>query len=125
MASPSEHREKAARHLRFLDTISDEFPEWLATVAFYVAVEFVEELLGERGYPSDSHFERKKWLCILYPNQQLNAAYGDLYNSSLNARYLPTSKCPSVRQVREHLIGRRLKMIIEYAAAHRTPLNDR
>jgi hypothetical protein len=46
MATAAEHQEKANRHLRFLNQISDEFPDWLAVVAFYAAVELVEKLLA-------------------------------------------------------------------------------
>ena len=50
---------KAASHKKFLQTISDDFPDWLATVAFYAAVEMVEQLLAERGHHGESHHDRK------------------------------------------------------------------
>lgn len=101
-------------HKKFLETISDEFPDWLATAAFYTAVELVEQLLAERGHHSKSHFERKQALKRHYPHRTLNQAFHDLYNASLDARYLPAEKCPSSEDVRKILIGQRLKFIEDY-----------
>lgn len=53
-----------------------------------------------------------------YPNRQLNHAYNELYQASMVARYLPLSRCPNVKVVRETLIGRRLQHISQYVASH-------
>ena len=119
MGSPREHQQKAEHHLRFLDTISDEFPDWLATVAFYSAVELVEELLASRNHHSRDHHERKTALKRHFPNRELNSAYWELYDISLEARYeLPPEDFPAAREVREILIGKRLKLIREYVESH-------
>src|SRR5690606_34511623 len=67
MGKSAEHRAKAESHLAFLATVADEFPDWLCTVAFYAAVEFVEEMLAARGHHSKSHFERKEALRKAFP----------------------------------------------------------
>lgn len=118
MPTAVEHQEKAESHLRFLSQIGDEFPDWLATVAFYAAVEFVEKLLAKHDHHSDDHSGRKRMLKRFYPNRQVNEAYNQLYNASMDARYSPLSECPSVKEVRETLIGKRLKHIQQYVAAH-------
>lgn len=118
MGTHAEHQAKAESHLRFLAQISDDFPDWMATVAFYTAVELVEKLLAKHGHHSTDHFDRKTSLKKYYPNRQLNQAYYDLYNASLDARYLPQSKCPSANEVREILIDRRLRHISQYVTSH-------
>lgn len=118
MATPTEHQEKADSHFRFLGQISDEFADWLATVAFYTAVELVEKLLAKHGHHSKDHFDRKTALKRYHPNRQLNEAYNDLYNASLDARYLPRSNCPSAKDVRDILIDRRLRHVSQYVASH-------
>lgn len=117
MGNQAEHHAKAISHKKFLETISDEFPDWLATVAFYAAVELVEQLLAERGHHSKSHFDRKQALKKHYPHRTLNQAYHDLYNASLDSRYLPSEKSPSSEDVRNILIGKRLKFIEDYVGS--------
>lgn len=118
MATSSEHQQKADRHLAFLATISDEFPDWLATVAFYTAVELIEKLLAARGHHSKSHFERKTALIRHFPDRALHRSYNDLYNASLDGRYLSLDKCPTAEDVRQVLIARRLDHIVKYVASH-------
>lgn len=118
MGTSSEHQEKATRHLTFLATIPDEFPEWLATVAFYAAVELIEKLLADRGVHSKSHFERKSALRTHFPDRALNRAYGDLYNASLDARYESVDRSPTLQEVREVLIQRRLHHVATYVSSH-------
>jgi hypothetical protein len=117
MGTAAEHQEKAQRNRRFLATISDEFPEWLASVAFYTAVELIEQLLAAKGHHSKSHFERKTALKQYYPNQHLNRAFNDLYNASLDGRYLSLDKAPTTADVRAILIGKQLALIEQYVAA--------
>jgi hypothetical protein len=118
MGTSSEHKNKANRHLAFLATIPDEFPEWLATVAFYAAVELIEKLLADHGVHSESHHDRRTALKRLFPSHALNRSYSDLYNASMDARYLSIADCPSIQVVREILIKQRLQHIIAYVASH-------
>ena len=48
MGTAAKHEEKAAHHSEFFAEISDRYPDWLATVAFYAAVEYVEGLFAVR-----------------------------------------------------------------------------
>lgn len=65
---------------------------------------------AEHQEKADSHFDRKKALKRFYPNRQFNDAYNELYNASLNARYLPLSQCASIQEVRQTLIDKRFGM---------------
>jgi hypothetical protein len=116
MATAADHQAKADHHLAFLQTIPDQFPDWLATVAFYAAVELVERLRAERGQHSRSHEDRKNAVRKDFPS--IFKDYHDLYNASLDARYMSLSHCLDVKDVRDVLIGRRLQHIIKFAASH-------
>ena len=118
MGTQAEHLAKAKSHRAFLDTIPDQFPDWLATVAFYTAVEYVEMLLATRGHHSKSHFDRKNALHRHFPNRPLNRAFSDLYNASLDGRYLSPAQCPTVQEVRTILIAQRLEHIEKYVTSH-------
>ena len=53
MPSADQHRHKAERNRKFLDSISrEEFPEWVVVGAFYTAVHLVERLRAMAREPS-------------------------------------------------------------------------
>jgi hypothetical protein len=58
MAKPQQHQDKADHCRRFLATIAEEFSDWRAIVAFYVAVHLVEKLRAYDGEHSSSHEHR-------------------------------------------------------------------
>jgi hypothetical protein len=116
MGTATEHRQKAEHHRRFLATITDDYPDWLATVAFYIAVERVEGLLAERSGHSKSHEDRKNAIRRDYPSIQ--KSYNSLYNASLDARYESSTQWRSVDRVRRELIAVRLDHIEKFAASH-------
>lgn len=58
MASEAAHLAKADSNQSFLETIGDEYPDWLAIVAFYKAVHLVEALFAKEGRQSKSHYGR-------------------------------------------------------------------
>ncbi len=116
MGTEAEHRQKAEHHRRFLATIPDEYPDWLATVAFYIAVELIEGLLAERSGHSRSHEDRKNAIRRDYPSIQ--KSYNSLYNASLDARYESPMNWRSADRVRRELIAIRLAHIEKFAASH-------
>ena len=118
MGTVSEHRQKAASHSVFLELIPDAYPDWLATVAFYTAVELLEMLFATRGHHSKSHFDRKQALRRYFPDRALNRSFSDLYNASLDGRYLAPQQAPTIEEVRQILVGRRLDHVRKYVAAH-------
>lgn len=109
MGTAQQHKEKAEHHLRFLDTIPDDYPDWLATVAFYASVEMVEGMMAERSCHSKDHQNRKNTVRRNYV--RIHKAYQALYNASLNARYESKEHWLSPAKVREILIGRHLSHI--------------
>jgi hypothetical protein len=116
MGTPTEHKSKAAHNLAFLHTISDDYPDWLTTAAFYVAVQLVEQLLAERGQHCADHHQRKTSVRRDFPSIQ--RAYNALYNASLVARYDPPSEVLPVAQVRSELIGKHLEVILKFSQSH-------
>jgi hypothetical protein len=115
MGTQIQHQQKAEHHLAFLGTISDDYPDWLATVAFYAAVELVEVLAAIRGHHSTSHEGRKDY--VRKNLVRIHQAFHKLYNASLDARYEPLSQCLSAQDVRKELIDRSLKQIQSFAAS--------
>lgn len=111
MASAAEHREKGRHNNRFLATIADDFPDWLATVAFYVAAQYVESVLAGKGIHSTDHDDRKQFVRRHIP--EIQQAYNDLFNASLVARYDALNCCMPLDKVRERLIAYRLKHLVE------------
>ena len=109
MGTPAQHKAKAEHHRRFLASISDEFPDWLCTVAFYTAVELIEMALAERNFHSKSHEDRKRFVNLHL--QRIFKAYHTLYNASLDVRYEPEEHWPSISEVRDILIGEKLRHI--------------
>jgi inorganic triphosphatase YgiF len=107
MASESNHLRKAEKNQAFLDTISDEFPDWLAIVAFYKAVHLVEAIFARRGSPSHDHRDRNMKLKRAHP--EIWKHFGPLYKASKWLRY--TDQTIDASEVREELIGKRLKTI--------------
>ncbi|MBX7073752.1 MAG: hypothetical protein K1X71_11450 [Pirellulales bacterium] len=116
MPSAAEHREKCERHRQFLAIVPDEFPDWLATVAFYIGVEAIEMMLAERGAHSRDHHERNQAVKRQFPS--LNASWHTLYNMSLDVRYLTADHFPTIGEVRSQLIDRKLAHVLSFARAH-------
>ena len=116
MGTANEHKEKAAHHLKFLGTITDEYPDWLTTVAFYAAAEFIEALFAERGLHSERHEHRNQGVERNFPS--IAKPYKALYNASLNVRYLPSHRWPALEDVKRELIAKSLHHIKSFAESH-------
>lgn len=116
MGTAVQHRQKAEHNLEFLKTIGDDYPDWMATVAFYAAVEMLEALFAERGYHSTSHEDRKRYVRKNF--QSIYQAYSALYNASLDGRYQPSNRWLPAAEVRSELIARRLKHIKSFCESH-------
>ncbi len=112
MATVAQHRQKAEHHRALLDVIPEEFPDWLATGAFYVAVELVEMLLATRGLHTVRNEQRKRTLRREFP--KLLAPYSALYNAAICARSEPEEFWLSTEEVDKELIGRRLGEIQDF-----------
>jgi len=107
MATEADHLQKADSNQAFLDTITDEFPDWIATVGFYKAVHLVEALFARRGCSSHTHRQRN---FMLRKNHiEIWRDFQPLYNASKLLRY--TNRTMPVSKVRNELIGKRLARV--------------
>jgi hypothetical protein len=85
MPSADDHQRQADHNLRFLATIdTDEFCDWMAVVAFYVAVHLVEKLRAAVGEHSADHPDRNEF--VRAHHHPIHVYYRDLYNISLLVR---------------------------------------
>ena len=115
MATAAEHRQRAEHHRALLGAVPDEFPDWLATVAFYVAVELIETLLATRGLHSLRDEQRKRTVRREFP--KILAAYSALYNAALCPRCEPKEHWLNAEEVRRELIDKRLAKIQEFVVS--------
>lgn len=92
MPSADQHRSKAERNRRFLNSISlHDFPEWVAVVAFYTAVHLVEQIRAKaHDGDSTSHEDRLEYVQHRLP-AAIHSAYQILQNVSMLARYQSTA----------------------------------
>ncbi len=98
MATELDHIELANRNhetLAYLVKDAQSHAEWVATVAFYKAVQIVEAVLARRGLHSNGHDGRISDL-KRQEFQELFKAYRPLYAASLVARYLEDSSARKV-----------------------------
>jgi len=117
MATERAHLEKAASNQRFLDSISDEFPDWLAVVAFYKAVHLVEALFARKGSPSHNHNHRNRRFRQEHP--AIWKHFRPLFHASTLLRYSDTIMSASA--VRNELIAKRLSSVESLVRAQLGP----
>jgi hypothetical protein len=75
----------------------NEYPAWIATVAFYTALHSLERFLARRNRHPHDHTDRKNILWSYEPqlSRQILYDYLDMYDLSISARYdciSPTTK---------------------------------
>ncbi|MBI1901025.1 MAG: hypothetical protein HYS13_07935 [Planctomycetia bacterium] len=86
MATESEHQQQATHNEQFLNAIDHtKYPDWFATVAFYVAVHLVQSLFCVSGDWCKSHQQRNDLLRRKF--SQVWRQYQPLYAYSRLARY--------------------------------------
>ncbi len=107
MASEAAHLAKADSNQSFLETIGDEYPDWLAVVAFYKAVHLVEALFARQGTQSKNHTDRNRRLKKHHPT--IFKAFIPLFTASKLLRY--TDHRMSADKVRQELIDNRLAAV--------------
>jgi hypothetical protein len=86
MGNQKQHREKADRIGRFVESIQSlGFPDWLAIAMFYRALHLVEMMLASKGRHTINHNERREVLRSGFP--EILRQFKPLYNYSLLCRY--------------------------------------
>lgn len=98
--------------------IPEQYPDWMATVAFCAAAELVEKMLARRGLHSPRHEDRKPAVREHFP--RILAPYHALYNAWLSAQSESMNHWLDAEEVRRELINRRLGQIREFAASQGT-----
>lgn len=118
MPTADQHRNKAEKNRKFLATISlTDHPEWVVTVAFYVAVHTIERLraFADRSH-SDSHYDRMR--CVQIQHAEIHYEYQILETASRIARYDSSAdffvKYDATR-IQTQLIDKALATIENYA----------
>ena len=118
MPSADQHRNKAERNRRFMESISlDDFPEWVVVAAFYTAVHLIERLRAAAGDgDSTSHEDRLEYVQHHLPDH-IHSAYQILQNVSMLARYQSTADFYAQFQAEDvatQIVGNRLARIEQY-----------
>jgi len=97
MGDVSAHTRKAKHNEAFLMLVQKfdslqkpSFPDWLVTVAFYIAVQYVDAKLAQEGKHPGNHPERNHFVATLL--RHLGKDYFFLKNKSERARYIPDSE---------------------------------
>lgn len=87
MPTASQHKVKAEHNRKFLDTISvQDFPDWVAVVAFYTAVHLMERVRAASGHgDSVDHGDRLAYIQRFHVT--IHSQYHLLQNVSMLSRY--------------------------------------
>jgi hypothetical protein len=89
MASSQSHIDQWKHNRAFLATIAPAYPDWLVTVAFYVALHAVDALLAhDKVSGVTSHDGRNRTLMNTNRYAQIWKHYQTLYDLSRTVRYL-------------------------------------
>lgn len=123
MANQNDHLAQAARFIKTIDYLKlkiDEHSEWVATVAFYAALHFIEAAFLTHGANIHSHDHAQRFktlmnLAALDPKYQADYSniykkFQSLYTASSVARYL-VAKQPASRKT-----GTARKVPAEYSS---------
>ena len=104
----------------------EDFSEWIATIAFYKALQVVEAVFVRRGYRASDHNRRFELLKTSFP--EIYRHFRVLWQASTIARYLHDNESNrsysqfsdylSPARVVEKLVFRRLRPIEELAVSH-------
>jgi hypothetical protein len=90
MPNSQQHQTKANHNRAFLNSLNiAQFPDWGAVGAFYTAVHLVERLRTLLPNPANQHSvdHQDRLQFVQRYHRPVHAAYRDLYNASLIARY--------------------------------------
>lgn len=106
MPTAQNHLEQANHNRGFLATCNTAaYPDWAATVMFYIAVHRAQQLFEIRGGRGGSHQGRNNTLRSQYPG--VWKEYHKLYSYSRLARY----RCMKARTEHVPFLERRLRKV--------------
>ncbi len=87
MPTPEQHINQWRHNRSFLATIPSNYPDWIATVSFYVALQAVDALLAKSKHTHTSHSSRNEILQTTHTYQKIWNHYHPLYQLSRTIRY--------------------------------------
>jgi len=110
MARLQNHILQWKHNRRFLTTIAPEFPDWIATVIFYTALQAVDTLLAFDKVPAiTSHETRNQVLKRTARYSFIHQRYRPLYDISQTVRYLAEpAKWTPIEQIEANIVKRYL-----------------
>ena len=115
MATEKQHLAKARHNQRMLETVDPQFPDWIATVAFYAAVHLVEAgFIRQGGSNSNKHSERNRRLKQHFPG--VWRKFQPLWNLSKVARYDADQLIS--RKTAQHIVSSSLPSLEKAIASH-------
>ena len=122
MPSSAEHRDKADRNRKLLDTLKTSgVPEWIAVVAFYTALHLVERLSACESIHNANHQDRLAYLNRHKKHRVIHASFQTLYDASQIARYGTVNQFDRAfpaDTVEKTLVRKYLAAIEMYVLAH-------
>lgn len=87
MAGIDDHLQQWMSNRTLLEKIPDEWPDWMATIAFYAAVHAVEAVFALDNVHSNGHDARNLRLKRVNKYSFLHLNFQPLFNAAFNARY--------------------------------------
>jgi len=113
MGDRPSHLRKAAHNTKFLNAVegfdprsNPKYPDWLVTIAFYIALHYVDARLAKMKMDPQSHLERDSM--VANHLRPLSADYMFLKGKSELARYTPDSE----KVISPPLVDRCLKLAV-------------
>lgn len=88
MGNSQRHIQQWKHNRDFLATISPQYPDWMVTVSFYVALHAIDTLLAHDGVKVTNHDGRNRALIQTNRYQFISSKYLSLYNLCRTIRYL-------------------------------------
>ena len=121
MPTADQHRIKAERNRKFLETINvNDHPDWVVVAAFYTAVHLAERLRAASGDgDSRDHDDRLTYIQLQHPD--IHTHYHILQNASMLARYQSNSDFFNQFQpdeIQQRIVDERLVPIENYVSAY-------
>jgi hypothetical protein len=108
MATVQQHIQQWKHNRGFISTIGPNFPDWIVTVSFYVAIHSIEALLAYDGVRGVRNHEDRK-LILEQTNRYslINEKFKTLYTLSRTVRYFAdTSGWVPFVQIEQNVIKR-------------------
>jgi hypothetical protein len=123
MANRESHIKQWKHNRAFLSTISQDYPDWIVTVCFYVAVHAIDTLLANDGIYPTNHDTRNEVLFKTNRYLAINRVYIPLYSLSRTVRYFADPKAwIRIEDIQPRVLGNYLYPI-EKSVSHLASLD--